>query len=359
MTTSFLASICLSLASLAALAQQETPPAAAPEPRITLDVVANDKSGKAVPGLQQQDFTILDNKQPQKILSFEAVGAANGSGVPLEIILIVDAVNTTFRSVAYERGQLEQFLRRDGGRLAWPVSIGFFTDSGLQLPGTAERDGNALVSYLDQHETGLRNVTRSQGFYGAADRTQLSIKALTQLAQYEQPKPGRKIVVWISPGWPLLTGPAVQLTSKTEQEIFDTIVGLSTELRQSRITLYSVDPLGTSDAGSFRTFYYAEFLKGVTLPKHAVFGDLGLQVFAIHSGGRVLNSSNDVSSEIETCIRDASAYDASAYYVLSFDANPADGPNEYHAIDVKIGQPQLKAQTQTGYYAQPTIANRR
>lgn len=350
---------CFLLASFSAFAQEATPTppsgsSAAPESRITLDVVARDKSGKPVAGLQQQDFTILDNKQPQKILSFEAVGGASAPEAPAEVILLVDAVNTSFRSVAYERNQMEQFLKRDAGRLALPLSIAIFSDSGLQLPQAASRDGNALVSYLDQHGTALRTINRSQGFYGAADRMQLSLNALTQLAQYEQSRPGRKIVVWISPGWPLFTGPRVQLTTKNEQEIFNTIVGLSTQLRQSRITLYSVDPLGTADAGSFRTFYYAEFLKGVTAPKKAVFGDLALQVFATHSGGQVLNSSNDISSELESCIRDASAY-----YVLSYDASPADGPNEYHAIDVKISQPQLKAQTQTGYYAQPAASNRR
>jgi hypothetical protein len=40
--------------------------------RITLDVVVTDKSGNPVPGLQQQDFTVLDDEQPQKILSFSA-----------------------------------------------------------------------------------------------------------------------------------------------------------------------------------------------------------------------------------------------------------------------------------------------
>ena len=40
--------------------------------RITLDVVVTDHSGKPVPGLQQQDFTLLDNKQPQPIVDFRA-----------------------------------------------------------------------------------------------------------------------------------------------------------------------------------------------------------------------------------------------------------------------------------------------
>jgi len=147
----------------------------------------------------------------------------------------------------------------------------------------------------------------------------------------------------------MLTGPNVQLTSKDQQNLFSTVVAVSTQLRQSRIALYAVDPLGTSDAGSFRTFYYEQFLKGVTSPNRVVIGNLALQVLAYQSGGRVLKSSNDVAGEIEHCIRDANTY-----YVVTYDPPPADGPDDYHAIEVKLDQPQLKAQTRSGYYAQPT-----
>jgi hypothetical protein len=114
------------------------------------------------------------------------------------------------------------------------------------------------------------------------------------------------------------------------------------------MTIYNVDPLGTSDAGGFRTRYYQDFIKGVKKPSQAQFGDLALQAIAVQSGGRVSNSSNDVAGEIATC-----AVDASNYYVLEFEGVPADGPNEYHTLDVKIGKPGLKAITLTGYYAQP------
>ena len=79
--------------------------------RITLDVVVTDKSGKPVPGLQQQDFTVLDDKQPQKILSFSATdetGEATGS--PEQVILLVDAVNNSFDGVGYERLQPQLML---------------------------------------------------------------------------------------------------------------------------------------------------------------------------------------------------------------------------------------------------------
>ena len=342
--------ICLFCLSVPAIARQGDVPVtpAKVDNRVTLDIVVHDKSGKPVAGLQQQNFTILDNKQPQKILAFEAVSQTAPADAAVEIVLVVDAVNTAYNRVAYERQQIDKLLKQDGGSLAWPVSIAFFTDAGLQSPGPSSRDGNALISYLDQNQNGLRVSNRSQGFWGAVDRVQLSLNALGQLAKYEVNRPCRKIVIWISPGWALLSNPNIQLTSKDQQGIFNSIVAISTELWLSRITLYSVDPLGTSDAGGFRTFAYEGYLKGVSKPSQVQFGNLALGVLAVHSGGRVLNSSNDVAGEIEACFRDANAY-----YVLSYDSAPADGPDEYHSIEVKIDQPQLKAQTKSGFYAQP------
>lgn len=345
--------VCTSLLfTLSVLAQQEAVPAAATPSQnganvITLDVVVNNKSGVPVAGLQQGDFTILDNKQPQKILLFEAVGQTAPSTGP-EIVLIVDAVNTGFSQIGYERDQIAKFLQQDAGRLSHPVSIGFFADSGLTIQQAPSLDGNALVTYLNQHETGLRSIRRSQGFYGAGERMQLSLRALAELTAFEEKRPGRKIVIWLSPGWPVLSGTNGRLSVKDSQTIFNTIVFTSTQLRQAQVTLYSVDPLGTADAGSMAVSYYQQFTKGVRTPRQVEFGNIALQVLAYQSGGRVLHSSNNITEQIETCVRDASPY-----YVISFDPPPADGPNEYHALEVKIDRSDLKAQTRTGYYAPP------
>src|ERR1035438_2813116 len=62
--------------------------------RVTLDVVVMDKHGTPVFGLQQADFTLLDDKQPQAILSFEAHGGAStAQQTPVQVVLVVDALN--------------------------------------------------------------------------------------------------------------------------------------------------------------------------------------------------------------------------------------------------------------------------
>ena len=145
-----------------------------------------------------------------------------------------------------------------------------------------------------------------------------------------------------------LSGPRITLTTKQMQMIFNDIVAASTALREARITLYSVDPLGTADAGGLRTTYYQEFLKGVTKPSQAQMGNLALQVLATQSGGLVIFGSNDIVEGL-----DRSIADANAFYVMTIKATPADRANEYHSLDVKVGTPGLMARTRTGYYAQP------
>ncbi len=326
-------------------AQQAAPPAGTNR-QIKLDVVVTDKSGKPVPGLQQQDFTLLDNKQPQKILSFQAADAK--SDPPVEVVLLVDEVNTTFTSVSFERAQIEKFLKSGGGELSRPVSLAVLSDAGLVIGNVTTQDGNALAAQLEQNKAGLRTITRSQGVYGADDRIGLSLNAVQQITDYETPRPGRKLVIWISPGWPLLSGPREELDSKQQEKLFARIVALSDNLRQAGITLYSIDPLGTADAGGFRTSYYEEFVKGVKKARQVRLGNLGLQVLATQTGGRVLISNNDVAGEIASVVADSNAF-----YVLTFDGLPGDGPNEYHALDIKLDKPGLKALTRTGYYAQP------
>ena len=361
MNTSFRTGLvlCLSWLSVSVLAQQtgsaaateqlQSVPSAAPEAanpndrRLTLDVVVSDRSGKAIPGLQAKDFVVLDNKKPQKVLAFQASGGAQAE--PVEILLVVDEVNTSFTNVTYERDQVKKFLLQNGGNLAHPVTLAFFSDAGTQIQNDSSRDGNALLASFNQHETALRTIRRSTGFYGAEERFQLSLGMLNSLTAREAQVPGRKIVVWISPGWPLLSGPNVQLTNKEEQALFNSIVGASTAMRHARMTLYSLDPLGVADSG--RLFYYQEFLKPVSAPKNAQAANLALQVLATQTGGLVLNASSDIAAQIQRAVADADAF-----YTLTVEMPPSE-PNEYHGIDVKVEQAGLTARTRRGYYGQP------
>jgi VWFA-related protein len=349
--------LCISWLSLSALAQQAgsaateqsqaVPPTAtnpASDRQLTLDVVVSNRSGKAVQGLQAKDFVVLDNKQPQKILSFQATGGSVQAEPPVTILLMIDEVNTSYNNVAYVRAEVEKFLLQNGGELAHPVTLGFFTDGGTQVLDGSSRDGKALLASFDKHETALRSIRRSQGIYGADERLHLSLQAMNALAERAGQIPGRKLVIWISPGWPLLSGPSIQLSNKDQKGIFQSIISASTTLRNAGVTLYAIDPLGLTDFS--RVTYYQEFMKPVLAPKNAQLGNLSLQVLATQSGGLVLTESTDIAAQIQRAMADADAF-----YTLTLEMPPTES-NQYHAIDVKVEQPGLTARTRHGYYGQ-------
>jgi VWFA-related protein len=334
------------LGATAALCQQASPPTRPVNDMIYLDVVVTPKSGPPVSGLQQQDFTVLDNKNPVTLNSFQGI---RGREAPIEVVLVIDDVNTGLEHVAYERSEIDKFLRADGGRLAHPMALAFLTDAGIKVQDSFSSDGNALSTSLDQYTVGLHSIARSSGIYGAAERFDLSLKALQELAEHEAARPGRKLIVWFSPGWPLFSGPAVeeQLNAKQQQQIFDHVVSLSTLLRQGHITLYSIDPLGTADFAG-RSFRWESFVKGISKPSQADWGDVALQVIAVQSGGLALNTGNDINAFLQQCLADTQAY-----YELSFAPPVEQKPEQYHHLEIRVAKAGLVARSRQGYYSQP------
>jgi VWFA-related protein len=336
--------LCTSAASV----QQNPPRTQAGNRRLFLDVVVTTKSGPPVAGLQQQDFTILDNKVPQTITSFQTI---TGREAPIEVIVVLDAVNANLQTVEYERIQIDKFLHTDGGHLAYPIAVEVFTDKGIELVGDFSSDGNALSTSLQQEDIGRRVLGRSAGFNGGVERMQLSINALRKLIARETPRPERKVVLWVSPGWPLLTSTNVELSWKLQEQVFADIVSLSTQLIRARMKLYNMHTLG-ADETMMSASYYKDFLKGVTKPSQAEIADVSLQVLAIQSGGIVFSPSNDIAGLLQECVTDSAPY-----YEISFDTPPADQRDEYHSLEVKLAKPGLIARTRQGYYAQPLPRN--
>jgi VWFA-related protein len=338
--------LCLLLVSGllgSALAQDPLPksgPRSGSTTSMRLDVVVTPKSGTPVGSLTQQDFTLLDNQAVQPLTSFRA----EGSGAPVEVVIVLDAVNANYTTVSYARQQLDKYLSADEGQLARPTTLAILSDKGIQAQGGFTRNGKELMTTLDQQVVALRTIGRDTGFYGAQERLDDSLKGLRLLVQHEATVPGRKLILFISPGWPLLSGVRVDLSRTQQEGILHQVMQLSAELQQAHVTLYQIDPRGNNAPLESRV-YYQNYLKPVVKPGQAEIADLSLQVLAIHSGGLVLNASNDVADLVQRAVADASNF-----YEITFVPPPSEHPDEYHAIQVKVAQPGLTARTIDGYY---------
>jgi VWFA-related protein len=328
---------------LRARTRQEIEQGKQAERRITLDIVVSGPDGVPVHALQQQDFKVFDNAKAQELTSWHALSGSKNIP-PTEVILLLDTMNPIFQDVVLMRQGMEGFLRRNHGSLPFPVTLGVVTETGVSFEA-ASRDGNALAASLVK--TPIRLYDTAQGSNGWVERAQHSIRALTQLAAEERTRPGRKLVIWTGPGWPLLTFPSIT-SDRNQRLFFRTIVDLNTRLRQAHITLYSVIPLNLSIGTGLRTFLYQDFLKGVENPSHVDAANLALQVLATQSGGQVLDKNGDLSAQISRCVQDADAY-----YELTFDTEAAQHADAYHRLEVQVNKPGLVARTTTVYYAQP------
>jgi VWFA-related protein len=324
-----------------------------PGDRIYLDVVVTPTSGPPVSGLHQQDFTLLDNNVPQIITSFEAV---DGRHEPVEVVLVLDAVNVGSREVAIEREEIKRFLRAEGG-LVGPTRVAVLTDKGLQFQEDFTPDGNAISRALDHNTIRLRSIGPNADRGGAADRFQIAFQGFAQLIAQERERPGRKMILWLSPGWPLGSG-GIGGGAKREQQIFGNTVEISKQLREGQITIYSVDPSaigdidpGLTDVG--RPTYHLRASdrttnsEGTGEPSEVRWGDLALEIFATQSGGLALHPGNDIASALHKCLADAEAY-----YEITFDSASTDRPGKYHHLEIRIAKPGLTARTRQAYFSQ-------
>ena len=323
------------------------PPSLTREGRIRLDVAVSDAEGKPVTGLQPLDFQLTDQGRPAKILSFHGFdGVVASPQQPVEVILVIDEVNLPFQQVAFVRSELTQFLRQNGGKLAQPTTLMRLTDKGVRVEPKPTLDGDALVKVVGQIKTDIGYINPAMGGDGSIERFQISERGLATIAENEAAKPGRKLLVWIGPGWPMLEGTRFQSPDEiNKRRYFDAIVELSNKLREARITVNSVSGIA-ADPGP--ALFYQQFLKGVPSPREARSGNLALKVLAVQTGGRILGPGNDLAAQI-----DASIANANAFYSVSFNPPTGAKADEYHELKVQIAKPGLTARTNAGYYFEP------
>ncbi len=320
---------------------------------VTLDVQVSDSSGKPVTGLLQDDFKLIDNKQVRPLTAFSEAGAENAtSTTPVEVVLLIDGIIAPPATLSDLHRNLAVYLHAAGAQLPLPMSLAFLTPEGLKTQNQATRDPALLLANLDNNP--IPQVERQgEGYLYSAQLRENSLKALVLMADKLNRRPGRKLLIWISPGWGAFEAETSQKSRKEMEGLFTFAANLSNGLRQAGITLYSVDPWGTSDAALAGTRRYENFVKGGTSTKDADNGDLMLQVLAAQSGGLVLYGSNNIAKLVSQCIADGRSF-----YQISFDAPTAANPDEYHKIEVQVNKPGsnksgYKVRTRTRYFAEP------
>jgi Ca-activated chloride channel family protein len=167
-----------------ASAQTQAPEQPAQEPvfragsRIEVPIYATvlDGQGRLVTGLQQGDFTVLDNGRPVDLTTF------SNAPQPFTAVVMLDTSASMTNNLEFLKLAAEQFLLRLLPTDA--AQVGAFNDK-IQLSGRFTNDRDALIAALDELQFG--NPTRLN------DAIDASLDALSRIE-------GRRVILLFSDG---------------------------------------------------------------------------------------------------------------------------------------------------------------
>ena len=346
--------------------------------RILLNVQVTDRSGHAVKGLNASNFALHVDSKPQAIESFQAI-QDGGATAHARAYLVIDKLNNSAR----ELGQAQRAIKAlaDSAQLLpLPTSLLVLTETGMEVLSTS-RSAEELSAELERVTKGfhlsdctedwnnaalgtgiatvgsLDDVNRAKNREKTAERIgdclntkyQLSFTALVRFAHQQQDVPGRTIVIWIGPGWPILSGREFAPEMPYVREsFFQNVVDASTELREGQVTLNAVSWPATSPVSKLSYSDLDTLVRSTSTAAEASARSVAMPVLARSCGGEVYMREKNLTAELTACLADANSY-----YVVGFDSAPSAMPNEFRSIEVSVDKPGIAARTITGYYAQP------
>lgn len=365
---------------------------------VTVPVVVS-RHGRFVPGLKAADFRVLEDGKPQMVASFEEITATGlrpelPSKVPGEFsnavaqqqrpvavtVILIDRLFTPFLEQNNARKELLKFLANSVTDRE-PTMLAVVTNSGLRIihnftssrevllaalkrvHGTLElgpnvgdvaweaeangansigntidvaREANSLADIMTGGTSPFKRAMQRK----KDDSIEKTLLAFEQLALGLRGVPGRKTLIWVSPGFACsFFGPSVKnlqgQTVTMGQQCVDTWRALSA----ANFALYLVNPTQTDNptytgpgAGSPRTDYHTDIQR-----------ELMNQSLTTYTGGVVCSYRNN----LDDCYRRA-VDDSSHYYMLTYYARPTEKP-AWRKIQVKVDAPDVSVRTRSGY----------
>ena len=346
----------------AATSAQQPPPAAQPasEPNaantirrnvslVILDGVVIDKQGKPVTDLKREEFHVTEDDAPQQIRNFEVPGRFTPSPditinstadldhlaprAPVNIVLL-DEFNTRFEDMAFARYSLKKWLEKQPDKLDTPTMLIAVDLQHFSVLQDYTQNKDAILNALDHHFVAY--PWQAHQFSWIPERYTTALYSLRRVAEASIGHSGHKNMIWLGRGFPTLDYTRISIDDQSH--VRSSVQQTVNELRDARVTLYTIDPAGLMvDPGVYGN--------GARL--FAPFGgDPDFQALARATGGRNLYGRNDVDAEIGTSIRDGS----SLYTLTYIPTDSTWNPDKFRRIKVILDRPGLTFVTREGYY---------
>lgn len=277
---------------------------------VVLDAVVLDAKGHAVDNIDRGQFRIAEDGAPQTVLNFAAPGRFTPPAevtidstadldrlaprAPVNIILL-DEFNTLFEDMAFARYSLTKWLKSQPAKLDTPTMLLAVRLGKFEVLHDYTQNKEEILAALDHHLA--VNPWQTQNFSWIGERYSLAFFTLERVAAATAGHLGHKNMIWIGRGLPNVY---VRLNALDRDRVNNAVQAAVNELRDARVTLYTIDPAGLQVNPS----RYGE--------EAALFepfgGNISFGQIATETGGRNLYGRNDVDAEIGTSVRDGASF---------------------------------------------------
>jgi len=325
---------------------------------VLLDVVVNDKQGKPVLGLQKSDFKIYEDNVLQNVTTFERTEEPTPAAIaskqihstaeldrsepdaPISII-VLDEVTTTFEERFFARYSLQKYLGANHGDLTQPMMLVARNLDRIMVLCDYTTSKQEILSALDRHLAGGDWKSSNPSFVN--EQFLATFVSLMEIAKATQGHPGHKNVIWVGHGLPTLNMSTLGDDDKKAVEY--AIAQCTNLLKNSRITIYAIDPAGIAAANT--TILNAD---GTMEDPDPFSGQIDFSGIVNETGGQSLHGRNDVDQ-----LLDASVRNGENFYTLAYQPSGVsnDNPMKFRKIRVVPVNPDYTATSRTGYFAAP------
>jgi VWFA-related protein len=317
--------------------QQSTAPTLRIYSRETIiDVLVTDDKGQPVRGLTQSDFTVEEDGHPQPIRSFYEYNKASPSAPARTLppntytnsttlpangpvqIFVLDLLGTPPDIMERAKKYIAGYFRTmpAGTQVAL---FEFSPTKGLALLQGFTSDGPAAAAIVDNLDV--------EWIHNPVYGYPIAIAGFNQIAAYVAGIHGRKNLVWVVPGMPLLidrdggyTNPC--LSAPPDMTFVHRLMDLYDLFTKEQIAIYPLDPRGVHELGCVQ---------------------LRSELVAEGTGGATSNS-NDYQSAIAEVVDKTSHM-----YTLSYVPTRPSEDGHFHPIKITIDRPGVHLSYRTGY----------
>jgi VWFA-related protein len=359
---------------------------------VEVNVIVQDKNGLPVTGLKKENFTILDQGKPQQIAFFSATTPTRGTPHSLApnvftnrydlegydpgatIVILFDALNTSFEDQVYARRHILRFLEtvKPQDHVAifalsdHLIPLHDFSRDSTALANSVARFSPRLLAAFDASHPSEFSVPALAGdpFWKAFEdrvnnangeiadsqilnRYRATYDAIVAIADYVTNIPGHKNLVWVSDGFPIQIGSERIGVPDRDRVRFDepdlpgkagssNLTGLARVLNRADMAIYPIDAGGVSLDSTSGAFIMRQDQRESS------------RLLADRTGGKAFYGSNDIAGAIN------SAFEDDRYtYTLGFYPKHGTWDGKFREIKITLPIAGAHLRYRRGYFATP------